>query len=297
MELESVRKINIDFHDKRHIMINAKQYDKLSRYLLITCYNAGEIFLLDNSSHSASIRYKKADNLGVFNTAEILSNGRIKVELTEQMLAVAGMCYADLVIYDNDSVLSTMTFCINVSKTAVDNIEIESSYEFNALNDLLTESHTFISACETYAENAKISETNAKNSETNAATHAANAKISEENAKISETNAAVSEINADTYYNQTKTLYDSIDGSIKPMGTIEFSQLQSVEKAVGYMYNIKDEFVTDDTFKVGAGVTYPKGTSVYYTADGYWDCFAGVSVISSDDIATVEEVKEYLGIT
>lgn len=154
MALQSVTNISVDFCSKKYILINAKQYDKNSRLLSITCYNNGQYFPVNASTHSAYIRYKKSDEHSVFNFCEINRKGEILVELTEQMLASDGICYADLVIVnkgdaevdtntgeiitiDNASILSTMTFCIDVSETAVENAEIESSYEFNVLNETL----------------------------------------------------------------------------------------------------------------------------------------------------------------
>lgn len=154
MALQNITNINVDFYDKKYILVNAKQYDKNSRFLSVTCYNRGEKFLVNSSEHSAYIRYKKSDNHSVFNFCEIDTYGKILVELTEQMLASNGICYADLVITDNGkasidpetgeiiaidnaSVLSTMTFCIDVTESVIDNSEIESSYEFNVLNETL----------------------------------------------------------------------------------------------------------------------------------------------------------------
>ena len=151
MALQTIKEINVDFYDKKYILINAKQFDKNSRYILVTCYNHGVIYPINSGEHSAYIRYKKSDNYSVFNFCEIDRKGKIKVELTEQMLAASGICYADLVIVnkgdaninidngdiiniDNASILSTMTFCIDVSETAADNSNIESTYEFNAFN-------------------------------------------------------------------------------------------------------------------------------------------------------------------
>ena len=153
MALQSITNINVDFYDKKYILINAKQFDKNSRFLSVTCYNHGEPFVLSSAQHSAYIRYKKADEHSVFNFCEI-NKGRIIVELTEQMLASDGICYADLVIVnkgeanidadtgeivtiEDASILSTMTFCIDVSETAVVNSDIESKYEFNVLNETL----------------------------------------------------------------------------------------------------------------------------------------------------------------
>ena len=152
MALESIRKINVDFSNQKYILVNAKQNDRKSRFLEVSCYDNEQRFPL-NSSHAAYIRYKKADDYGVFNFCKI-NNGNVLVEFTEQMLAVAGICYADLVIInkgdasldsntgevthiENSAILSTMTFCIDVIETAVDNLDIESEYEINFLNETL----------------------------------------------------------------------------------------------------------------------------------------------------------------
>lgn len=145
--------------------------------------------------------------------------------------------------------------------------------------------------------NAKVSETNASSSETNAKTSETNAKSSEEVATQSATNAenyakqsksyAIGSTdyrenedvdNAKYYYEQVKGISSGLQGGLLPMGTITFSELSSQTKSAGYMYNISDSFTTDDTFKEGSGYSYPAGTNVYYTVDGYWDCFAGVMV-------------------
>lgn len=421
MSIKLATPLSIDFCDKKYVSINAKQYDTKSRFILVTCLNKGKIFSLDKQYHAAYVRYRKADELGVFNRCEVTNDGKVLVELTEQMLSVAGNCYADLVIisknseivklddlfdfassYENGvvtlypsdfirieevddnalsieikdlgeiitggkySVLSTMTFIVNVVETSLDNIEIESSYEFNALNDALIKSiedyDSVVTACaisekaaklsermaNIYEENSKNYSLNAKASEENAKASEDQARISEENTKISETNAeihanttmtkaleasefasvssenaqisidkateasdysilaksyAVGETgtridedidNSKYYYTQTKTIRDNINGSFKPMGTILFSELQSVEKDTSYTYHISDSFVTDDTFKCGAGVSYPAGTNVYYTADGYWDCFSGRFITDEDFEAINQTIAELL---
>ncbi len=80
------------------------------------------------------------------------------------------------------------------------------------------------------------------------------------------------------YYEQAKRISQGLEGALLPMGTIAFAQLPVATRQAGYMYNIMDDFTTDNTFKEGAGYTYPAGTNVYYTADGYWDCLSGTLV-------------------
>lgn len=419
MALQIMTNIKVDFYDKKYILINAKQYDDCSRWISITCYNQGDIFNLSSSKHSVYIRYRKADGHGVLNSCRVNSKGEVLVELTEQMLAASGICYVDLIItdkgkaivdidtgeittIDNSSIVSTMAFCINVYEASFDNSVVESSYEFNALNELIRKadanyteviqlarsyaignadgirdgedtdnakyyyeqsfinadsiknSETKIAISENNAlisernaktseanaadskNKAKVSETNAKASETNAADSNRKALVSEQNAKVSENNAAASERNAKIsennaktsetnaaynvnlaksyaiggtgiregenvnnayyYYELSKAVADGLEGGFIPIGTITFSELKTAEKVVGFTYNINEEFTTDYTFAEGAGVKYPAGTNVYYTANGNWACFGGAALQIELFTSSVDEVKNYLGI-
>lgn len=154
MAIQTIENINVDFYDNKYILINAKQYDNSSRWISITCYNQGDLFNLSANKHSAYVKFRKADGHGVLNSCKINARGEVLVELTEQMLAAGGICYVDLTIInkghalvnvdtgdivaiDDTPILSTMAFCVNVYETVVDNSDIESSYEYNALNDLM----------------------------------------------------------------------------------------------------------------------------------------------------------------
>lgn len=389
MSLQTTTNINVDFYDKKYILINAKQFDKKSRFLSVTCYNRGETFHLNNGEHSAYIRYKKSDDNSVFNFCEINSKGKVIVELTEQMLASDGICYADLVIVnkgdakvdsstgeiiaiENTSVLSTMTFCIDVQETATENSNIESSYEFNGLNEALekaeaeyeqvmktakswavgntgirsgentdnskyyanlasnnqksaeasakaaansasaaalsevnaasseTNASIYADRCESYAESASQSKSDAAVSEANAKNYADNAQSSMNSASSSETNASTSEINAKYYYEEISKIAAGLNGYILPAGTITYSELLTLATngtvKAGFMYNISDDFITDETFVEGVGVEYPAGTNVFYTEDGYWDCLVGKGIVFTANVATVSEVTDYLGI-
>lgn len=520
MSLQTTININVDFYDKKYILINAKQYDSNSRWVAVTCYNQGDIMDISANKHTAYIRYRKADGYGVLNSCRINYKGEVLVELTEQMLAADGICYVDLIIVnkgsaivnidtgeiitvDDSAILSTMAFCINVYEASVDNSLIESSYEYNALNEALQKSEAeyteVIRLSKSYAvgdaggirenedsdnskyysqlasesaNNASISETNALQSENNASNSEANALASEnaaavseanalasetaasasenaakeyeessrnnmdaainsansasesankasasassasdsaasallsatnaltsennasasaENADISKTNATESanaardsadiasssateafssaasayesaaiateseetiqeyvaaaeqsmnsainsatsatesEKNAHDYYLQVEEITTGLSGAFLPMGTIEYEELLTLVEngdiRAGHLYNISDNFTTNEVFKKGAGIEYAAGTNVYYTSEGFLDCLTGTTVsgvkgeketeyrkgnvnitvenigaVSSDDVATVDEVISYLGI-
>lgn len=331
MSLQIMTNINVDFYDNKYILINAKQYDGNSRWISVTCYDQGKPFNLNSSKHTVYVKCRKADGHGVLNSCRINYKGEILVELTEQMLAASGICYVDLIVVnkgkaiidldagtiiaiDNSAIVSTMTFCINVHEASIDNSVVESSCEYNALNELLqkvdTDYKEVIQLARSYAigdtdgirENEDID--NAKYYYEQSAKYAnlasINADNSFDNAEVSRSYAVGDtgiRLNEDTdnaryYYQSIKNIVNSINNSFIPMGTITFSELVDAEKATGYVYNISDDFITDDSFREGAGKSYTAGTNVYYTASGHWDCFGGAASPTS----TVDEVKEYLGI-
>lgn len=84
--------------------------------------------------------------------------------------------------------------------------------------------------------------------------------------------------NAKYYYNQVKQVSQSINGII-PMGTVTFAELPQL--SVGdsaFMYNISNDFVSDERFNDGGGVSYGAGNNVFWTAEGKWDVTASSAV-------------------
>lgn len=83
---------------------------------------------------------------------------------------------------------------------------------------------------------------------------------------------------AQYYYEQTKRISQGINGII-PMGTIAFSELSLPKNEVPrYMFDISDDFVSDERFKNGSGIHYGAGSNVLRTADGMWDVTAASAV-------------------
>lgn len=92
--------------------------------------------------------------------------------------------------------------------------------------------------------------------------------------------------NAYYWYNQAKSISSSLAGTLKPMGTIKFEELPTIEMAttapflpvqIGWMYNISNDFKSDERFKDGGNIKYDTGNNVYCTADGFWDVLASKS--------------------
>ncbi len=74
-----------------------------------------------------------------------------------------------------------------------------------------------------------------------------------------------------------KVIAAATQGALIPAGTVAFAGLPT-DPAVGFMYNISDDFTTDSRFAEGAGIFYRAGANVYWTADGKWDVMTGVQV-------------------
>jgi len=241
--LEIIRKIDVDFYANKLIYVNAKQHD-VSRFVLLTCYDQGKKVAIDNMSNSAYVRCKKPDDNGAFNECMITEDGEILVELTEQMLAVPGNVLADVLVYDTTGVIvTTMNFCINVIKTALNNSDIESTSEYLALHNLIIEakaeydyvieqSKSNLNIAVTSAEKAKaseeaslLSEQNAKSSENAALLSEQNAKLSETASKVSEEAALISEQNALASQKAAKTSENAAEKA-------EVNALKSEQKAL-----------------------------------------------------------------
>lgn len=83
--------------------------------------------------------------------------------------------------------------------------------------------------------------------------------------------------NAQYYYEQVKRVSQGLNGII-PMGTVAFADLPVSGMENGWMYNISDDFTSDDRFNDGGGIFYGKGSNVIWTSEGKWDVTAGSGV-------------------
>lgn len=355
-------KVTMDFYNSEIKTIRAKQYDKKSRYIEITCTNKGIPITLDGSTTKCYMKMGTPDERGIYNEAKIQSDGTVLVELTETALAHPGKALLELDFVqplegkEDGSLLSTMNLDIIIEKSVYSNDKIIASDEFNALTDLITkeqgrsDSLSELENSVRKAEEIRVSnETERCNSEekrkvseekretdtkvaidkTNeiilsatgaletvkqkaeeVETNATNAAKSESNAKASEQAAAKSKEtatekadyaleyatkaqsyavggtnsregedtdNAQYYYEQVKRVSQGLNGII-PMGTVAFADLPVSGMENGWMYNVSDDFTSDDRFNDGGGIYYGKGNNIIWTSEGKWDVTAGSGV-------------------
>lgn len=145
--MEYIKELKLDVAGgTSFINVSAKQNDNKSRFIKIILYDGRNKFNLPEGA-TAQIRARKPDGKPVLNDAVINNDDSITVELTEQMLAVAGKVKAEISILDDEGVtLTSCTFVINVNPTVCALNQIESSHEFKTLNTALSAVQKIIEA-------------------------------------------------------------------------------------------------------------------------------------------------------
>lgn len=172
--MQLTHSIALDFgRDTLPITIFAKQYDKESRYVEIVPLECGKDYTLE-SGVTARLQLTKPDGHTVLKTATI-ANGVIKVELTEQTLAVAGTAVAEIGLYKGNSLLSSQIFYIEIKRAAYNPDAPASSDEYPALIDALGKVETSVNSANSAAAAANAAATKAETAAGGADTAAQNA--------------------------------------------------------------------------------------------------------------------------
>lgn len=159
--MQLTHSIALDFgRDTLPITIFAKQYDKESRFVEIVPLECGKDYTLE-SGVTARLQLTKPDGHTVLKTATI-ANSVIKVELTEQTLAVAGTAVAEIGLYKGNSLLSSQIFYIEIKRAAYNPDAPASSDEYPALIDALGKVETSVGSANSAAAAANAAATKAE---------------------------------------------------------------------------------------------------------------------------------------
>lgn len=268
MNAEIIREIAVDFYGQKYVSINSKQYEQASRFLAITCLNEGRVQYIDSEGYCAFVRYSNINGYNSFSKCKITTDGKILIELSDDILSYIGICNMEIVIVDGsyDTVEELLELderyfkaVITVYLNIKDDMDDELYDESSMLNDLLirmTEDYSYVlDAC--------------KSSESNLVEYISTVR----------------------------------EFGFKYMGTISFAELSSIENYPGYIYVIDNDFVSDTKF-LNSGASYEAGTIVYCTSKiidnnsnpikYYLDCFDCRMGISKSDIATKKETLDYI---
>ncbi len=240
--------IYLDFTSKDMVTIQCTQYDVNSRTYNIHLLDSGKVFNINPSDYSLLFKMNKKDNTKILNECTINTDGSATYTLTEQSCLFDGIFDIQFMLIDTDNqtIIHTMPAKLNVTKTVADNVDIESSDEFNALNNLLASNKKLNELLEANEQlrkeneeertanenNRKISETNRQNAEIER-DDAESVRVSNENVRISnenirqsnetvrqsqeadrETNTSNAIINADTATKRANDATDDLENKL-----------------------------------------------------------------------------------
>ena len=138
MNFGTSQSIVLDLYHNRYVAAEVAQYDINSRELIITITNKGKFYKIEDGI-IVRIKYLKSDGKMVLNDCDILDDGTVKIEFTEQMTIAAGRCEAELMLLKSDTqqILHSMHFVVNVINSVFSDGEIVSTNEFVSLENAL----------------------------------------------------------------------------------------------------------------------------------------------------------------
>ena len=146
MSLDSVTKhivVDVADYGLYNSIVTAKQGDSGTRFINVTVLNNGSPYSLDGIY--PVFRGRKPDGTTVFNSCDVV-NDEVVIELTQQILLVAGISSYELALYESqpDSIDDTETntvasfpIILNVVPSTFDPIPMESTDEFQVLTEVM----------------------------------------------------------------------------------------------------------------------------------------------------------------
>lgn len=201
--------------------IIAKQGEISSRQVEVTLLQNNAIYTIP-SGVKARVKYYKPDGNKVINDCTI-SNNKVIVTYTQQMLAAAGTGFAEIQLYNGSSVLVSATYYTKIAESVYTD-DIESADESTSLTKLIIETEIAKKAADEATTNAKRETENAKN-----ATSAANGAAGNANTATTNANNA-----ANTATAAAKTAQDAARAVYTDRN---YNLLVGEDGAVTLMYN------------------------------------------------------------
>lgn len=191
--------VYLDFTTKDLVTILCTQYDKDSRTYTIHFLDDAKPFLINKTNRKVMFKMTKKDNKKVLDDCAINSDGTVNFELTEQICVFHGIYDVQFVLFDSNdmSVVYTMPFRLNITKSVTDNVEIESSDEFNALNNMILKETERIKIVEelekkiTEAETIRVNNEEVRKSNENTRISNENNRINAENIRVANENIRI----------------------------------------------------------------------------------------------------------
>lgn len=161
-------------------IIHVKQYDTGLRTLIFTVYNGESVFAIPSDA-TVKCEGTKPDKKG-FSYEVTFDGSEVTVDLEPQMTAVGGRAICQLTIGQNDGILGTANFILDIEPAALGDDTVLSESDLATVTQLV---NTATDAAENAANDASAaaqSATDAESSAASAATSASEAASAAENA-------------------------------------------------------------------------------------------------------------------
>ena len=277
--------------------ISAKQLDVNSRFLRVTLVGENGVI---RPAGPTQLNARRPDDQEIFIPGTVNDDGTISFTLRSDVLALPGSVACDVTVFEaNDEELASLTsstFHIIVSESMFS----EEAWEGEDHSSIFSEAIKTVANLEAKtresSQNAKESENNAKASETKASESAKEAADSEQNAKNSESAAKASETaaagSAQRAANSEASAKEHADTIQETVDTLADDYQAVIEEVDFLKTKIFDASINPDDLNVEfdreEGVLYLSYLNV--RSKNGWD------ISESFDVATFEEVKQYLSI-
>ena len=152
----SIYRVSLDIHDtSSQVMLNVKKGDS-KRKILITLTDGGKPYAIA-SDCSAVFRAKKPDGTVLYNDCTI-SNNVITYSLTNQTSASVGVVECEVTVYGGDNrQITSPRFALCVEDSICSDSEIESTNEFTALAQTISQANNINATVSKVGDTATIS--------------------------------------------------------------------------------------------------------------------------------------------
>ena len=142
--MQFVRELTLDINPKARIQtVDVKQNDTDTNVFTITIINSVDNTMLDVSGKTVNFRCIKPSGYGCLYECAVNSNGTVNLVLSAASTAESGLVLADISIEENDTILSTAAFWMQVRKSGIPD-HITEGNEYTELIDTINEAKELI---------------------------------------------------------------------------------------------------------------------------------------------------------
>ena len=250
--------------DSAPVVVHCDQYDHGTGRLVISLYD-GPIAYSPNGT--AVIQGVKPDGHG-FDYSCTLSGNVVTADLTEQMTAVAGQVRTQIVVTESTGRTGTFVFILDVQRSALPADTDMSESDYQLIEQAIEITQQAVEDAEEFSDDAEAW-------------------------AVGERGGVPVSSGDETYDNNAKYWADIASqyaqGGLHYSGSCLFANIPTTGMSNGDMWNIEDDFVTDNRFSEGAGISVAAGSNiVWVSSTSKWDVLTMVKVSSLNDLTNVD---------